>query len=47
MTKAQEKLKKEIEQIQDETTIEKIRIFILGILAQQGIEDKSKARKIG
>lgn len=40
MTKAQENLKKDIEKIEDEDTIEKIRIFILGILAQQGSAEK-------
>lgn len=38
MSKAQEILKTDIEKIQDETTIEKIRIFIMGILAQQNID---------
>ena len=38
MSKAQETLKKEIEKIDDESTIEKVRIFIMGILAQQRIE---------
>lgn len=39
MTKAQEALKEDIEKIQDDTTIEKVRIFILGILAQQNITE--------
>lgn len=38
MTKAQEILKADIEKIQDETIIEKVRIFIMGILAQQNID---------
>ncbi len=38
MTKAQENLKADIEKIDDEVIIEKIKIFIMGILAQQGIE---------
>lgn len=42
MTEAQEKLKQDIERIDDETVIEKIRIFIMGILAQQAIEQASK-----
>lgn len=37
MTKAQENLKADIEKINDKTTIEKVRIFIMGILAQQEI----------
>lgn len=42
MTKAQEKLKEDIEKIEDETTLEKVRIFIMGILTQQGIDKSSK-----
>ena len=42
MTKAQKTLKEDIEKINDETIIEKIRIFIMGILAQQGIEQSNK-----
>lgn len=38
MTKAQEDLKKEIEKIEDDIIIEKVRIFIMGIVAQQNIE---------
>lgn len=37
MTKAQEDLKETIEKIKDDSTIEKIQIFIMGILAQQNI----------
>lgn len=37
MTKAQENLKADIEKINDESTIEKVKIFIMGILAQQEI----------
>ena len=37
MTKAQEKLKSDIQKIDDEIIIEKVRIFIMGILAQQGM----------
>lgn len=40
MTKAQENLKADIEKINDELVIEKVRIFILGILAQKGIEEQ-------
>lgn len=40
MTKAQETLKRDIEKIDDDATIEKIRIFIMGILAQQSISEK-------
>lgn len=40
MTKAQEELKKDIEKIEDDIIIEKIRIFIMGILAQQNIDER-------
>ncbi len=39
MTKAQQALKEDIEKLEDETTIEKVRIFIMGILAQQSISE--------
>lgn len=42
MTKAQECLKSEIGKIQDEKVIEKVRIYIMGILTQQGIEKKER-----
>lgn len=42
MTKAQEMLKADIEKINDEDTIEKVRIFIMGILAQQKLEQPRK-----
>lgn len=42
MTKAQETLKADIEKIKDDAMIEKIRIFILGILAQQNISEQSR-----
>ena len=45
MSKAQEALKLEIEKIHDESTIEKVRIFIMGILAQQSIEQSCKSPK--
>lgn len=46
MTEAQKILKEDIEKINDETTIEKVRIFIMGILAQQSIsESQCKATK--
>lgn len=38
MTKAQENLKADIEKIDDEVVLEKIRIFVMGILAQQSID---------
>lgn len=38
MTKAQENLKADIEKIDDEATLEKIKIFVMGILAQQSID---------
>lgn len=41
MTEAQESLKADIEKIDDEATIEKVRIFIMGILAQQNLEQAS------
>ncbi|MBO5030652.1 MAG: hypothetical protein J6C19_02385 [Lachnospiraceae bacterium] len=40
MTKAQENLKLDIEKIDDDITIEKVRIFIMGILTQQGLEQQ-------
>lgn len=45
MGEAQEKLKADIEKINDELMIEKIRIFILGILAQQNIEERKGANE--
>lgn len=45
MTKAQENLKADIEKIQDEEVIEKVRIFIMGILAQQNLEQSCKSSK--
>ena len=39
MTKAQRALKEDIEKISDDSTIEKVRIFIMGILAQQNISE--------
>lgn len=42
MTQAQEILKADIERIDDETVIEKVKLFIMGILARQGI---SRPRK--
>ena len=41
LTKAQEALKADIEKINDEDIIEKVRIFIMGILAQQNIANQS------
>ena len=40
MTRAQQELKEDIEKIKDDTTIEKVRIFVMGILAQQSISEK-------
>lgn len=40
MTKAQEILKNDIEKINDDIVIEKIRIFIMGMLAQQRISER-------
>lgn len=45
MTKAQENLKADIEKIDDEATIEKVKIFIMGILAQQNLEQSCKSTK--
>ncbi len=42
MTKAQQTLKEDIEKIKDDTTIEKVRIFIMGILAQQNISENQR-----
>lgn len=42
MTEAQEMLKKDIEKIEDDNTIEKVRIFIMGILAQQNIAERQR-----
>lgn len=38
MTSAQEMLKFEVEKISDEPTLEKLKIYIMGILTQQGLE---------
>ena len=45
MTEAQESLKADIEKINDEATIEKVRIFIMGILAQQNLEQPCQSAK--
>ena len=45
MTKEQRELKKNIESIHDESIIEKVQIFIMGILAQQEIERSGKLCK--
>ena len=45
MTEAQESLKADIEKIKDEAAIEKVRIFIMGILAQQNLEQACKPNK--
>lgn len=42
MNKARETLKEDIEKINDDTTIEKVRIFIMGILAQQSISENQR-----
>lgn len=42
MTKAQQTLKEDIEKINDDATIEKVRIFIMGILAQQSISESQR-----
>ena len=44
MTKAQQSLKEDIEKIEDDATLEKVRIFIMGILTQQSIS-KMKLQK--
>ena len=38
MTDIRENLKADIEKIDDEASLEKIRIFVMGILAQQSID---------
>lgn len=45
MTEAQECLKADIEKIHDEVSIEKVKIFIMGILAQQNLEEAREASK--
>lgn len=40
MTKAQENLKADIEKIDDDASLEKIRIFIMGMLAQRSIDNR-------
>ena len=42
MTEAQRILKEDIEKLTDDETVEKVRIFIMGILAQQQIEQASR-----
>ncbi len=42
MTKAQQTLKEDIERINDDAIIEKVRIFIMGILAQQNIAENQR-----
>lgn len=42
MTKAQQTLKEDIEKIKDDTTIEKVRIFVMGILTQQSIFENQR-----
>ena len=42
MTKAQQTLKEDIEKIKDDATIEKVSIFIMGILAQQNISENQR-----
>lgn len=46
MTKAQQSLKEDIEKIEDDDLIEKVRIFIMGVLAQQKISEQSETEKI-
>lgn len=38
MTKALENLKADIERLDDEASLEKLRIFVMGMLAQQSID---------
>lgn len=45
MTQAQERLKSELENIHDEQTMKQVECFILGILAQQAIEQRKNASK--
>lgn len=46
MTTAQERLKEDIENITDEAVIEKVRIFIRGILTQQSLEEGKPDRPV-
>lgn len=43
LTKAQEKLKEDIKKITDESILEKVQIFVMGILTQKDIEETQKA----
>lgn len=42
MTKAQQILREDIEKINDDIAIEKVRIFIMGILTQQSIDENQR-----
>ncbi len=42
MSRAKEELKADIEKIDDEKILEKIRIFILGIMAQKNIDEQQR-----
>ena len=42
MNNTRENLKADIEKIKDDSTIEKVRIFIMGILAQQSISGNQR-----
>lgn len=42
MTKAKDDLKADIEKIEDELVLEKIKIFIMGIMAQKNIDERRK-----
>lgn len=46
MTKAQQSLIEDIEKIEDDDLIEKVRIFIMGVLAQQRICEQSETEQI-
>lgn len=45
MTQAQERLKSELENIHDEQTMKQVESFILGILAQQALEQNKRSGK--
>lgn len=45
MTQAQERLKSELENIHDEGTMKQVESFILGLLAQQALEQKKFSNK--
>ncbi|MFQ8599960.1 MAG: hypothetical protein ACLSAP_04795 [Oscillospiraceae bacterium] len=47
MTKSKDDLKKEIEQIESSESLEKIRIYVLGMITQETIDKKKFDQKKG